>query len=150
MALHLLRGMPPQINGKDIDFERFVRLIGRLPQNHLFGSWTSRAPRRVDELDGGSVYYVVSREIRFRMPLVRVETVQEFQPDVPVDPKFANHVSLTCRCEIVMVDPRPVRFMRGWRYLEAKDAPPDLDQSQLQTDNDHGALPAELRELGLA
>ena len=120
MSLHLLRGMPPQINGRDIDFPMFRRMVRMWGPDHEFGSWTRRSPTRIKELEGGSIYYVVSREIRFRMPLLRIESVAEFQPDVPVDPKFANHVSLTCSCEIIMVEPRPVKYMRGWRYLEEK------------------------------
>lgn len=82
MTLHLLRNMPPHINGEPVDFPIFRRLVRRWGQqpDTVFGSWTRRAPRRVKELVGGSVYYVVSKEIRFRMPLVRIESVQDFQP----------------------------------------------------------------------
>jgi len=56
------------------------------------------------------------------------------------------------RCRIVMqpkvisVSPRPMRPFQGWRYLEAKDAPPDLSLEAF------GEAPPELaqklRELG--
>ena len=56
------------------------------------------------------------------------------------------------RCEISLADaliptaPQPRRAFQGWRYFEAKDAPPDLPAG------DGAALPQELarqlREIG--
>ena len=90
---------------------------------------------------------MVGKEIRFRMPLVRVETVADFDPAVPVEEKFRDHVSLTCECRIVMVAPRPVGFLRGWRYLADKDAPPDLVMPA--AGDPPPEMARELREMGL-
>ena len=47
---------------------------------------------------------------------------------------------------IVRVAPTPRRAFQGWRYLEHKDAPPDMDEEAF------GEIPAELarqlREVG--
>ena len=48
---------------------------------------------------------------------------------------------------VVLTVPTPRRAFQGWRYLEPKDAPPDLREL-----GDNDAVPAELarqlRELG--
>ena len=49
--------------------------------------------------------------------------------------------------EIIQVVPTKMRIFQGWRYLEAKDAPPDIGA------DDAGDMPAELaaelRDLGI-
>jgi hypothetical protein len=49
----------------------------------------------------------------------------------------------------VPVRPRPYRAFQGWRYLELKEAPPDLDQVARGATNMPEPLRRELRELGL-
>ena len=133
--LHLLRGMPPNVNGRPITFEKFKRLVPLWKgQGSYFGSWTRYAPRRVDEFDDdSSVYFVTKGETLFRMPLLGIEPVRGHYQDV--EPRFLNHVAIACAPEIVMVAAHKVRCMRGWRYLADADAPP--------------AMARELREMGL-
>jgi hypothetical protein len=85
------------------------------------GPWimrTRQTPKRAAELvDGGSLYRVFKGIILCRQPIVAVATVGE---------------GVTARCEVtldptpVRVAPTPRRAFQGWRYLETKDAPPDL------------------------
>ena len=49
---------------------------------------------------------------------------------------------------LVRVRPRAHRAFQGWRYLEAKDAPPDLAKSEV-ADELPEKLASELRALGL-
>ena len=49
----------------------------------------------------------------------------------------------------VPVRPRPYRAFQGWRYLDVKDAPPDLDRVAKGTSNMPEPMRRELRELGL-
>jgi hypothetical protein len=49
----------------------------------------------------------------------------------------------------VPVRPRPYRAFQGWRYLEAKDAPPDLARVGRRMTSLPEPLRRELRELGL-
>ena len=146
MPLHLLRGVPPNIDGEPVELEAFLRLC-RLweSKGHVFGSWTRNCPRRLDELKGGSVYFVRKGQTMFRMPLIAVCSVAEFcDPDPP--PKgYEAHTAFVCDPALVTVGSHPVRFLRGWRYLKGDDAPPDLPR-QLSTDYEHsGEMPPEMR-----
>jgi hypothetical protein len=55
--------------------------------------------------------------------------------------------NLVLKPELIPVAPRPRRPFQGWRYLEPKDAPPDIGSS-VDGDMPEG-LRRELAELGL-
>lgn len=150
MSLHLLRGVPPNINGEPVDLEAFKRLVRQWASQEgtVFGSWTRNAPRRVGELEGGSVYFVHKRKTVFRMPFLGLERVRDFQPDA--EPKYLDHVAICCAPALALVEPWPVRFLRGWRYLKGEDAPPDLPARLKGDDELPPAMERELKELGLA
>ncbi len=91
---------------------------------------TRQTPKRAAELiEGGSVYRVFKGMILCRQPVLAVETVGE---------------GVAARCEIVLspdivrVAPTPRRAFQGWRYLEANDAPQDLEAGET------GSMPPEL------
>lgn len=99
---------------------------------------TRQTPKRAAELiDGGSLYRVFKGVILCRQTILDVATVGE---------------GVTARCEVtldpepVRVAPTPRRAFQGWRYLEGKDAPPDLNDAA------DGDIPPELarqlREVG--
>jgi hypothetical protein len=79
---------------------------------------TRQTPKRAAELlDGGSLYRVFRGAILCRQRILAVDTVGDgasARCEVTVDP------------EIIRVAPTPRRAFQGWRYLEAKDVPPDL------------------------
>lgn len=99
---------------------------------------TRQTPKRASEMvDGGSLFRVFKGVILCRQRILDIRTVGE---------------GVAARCEVTL-DPEPVRVLptprrafQGWRYLEAKDAPADLEQDGF------GAIPPELarqlRELG--
>jgi hypothetical protein len=99
---------------------------------------TRQTPKRAaDLLDGGSLYRVFKGVILCRQAILAVDTVGEgvtARCEVTVDP------------EIMRVAPTPRRAFQGWRYLEPKDAPPDLGSVA------DGEIPSELarqlREVG--
>jgi len=111
-------------------------------RTHMAGEpWilrTRQTPKRAAEMvDGGSVYRVFKGAILCRQRILDVATVGEgpnARCEVTLDP------------EIVRVAPTPRRAFQGWRYLEPKDAPPDLPIEAF------GDIPTELarqlREVG--
>lgn len=79
---------------------------------------TRQTPKRAAEMvDGGSLYRVFKGVILCRQAVLDVNTVGE---------------GANARCEVtldptpVRVAPTPRRAFQGWRYLDPKDAPPDL------------------------
>lgn len=80
---------------------------------------TRQTPKRAAEMiEGGSVYRVFRGVILCRQRILDVSTVGE---------GVSARCEVTLDEEIVRVAPTPRRAFQGWRYLEAKDAPPDLD-----------------------
>jgi len=103
---------------------------------------TRMVPKRVDELlDGGSLYWVIRGQIMCRQDLV---TIRPF-----VDKEGVGRCRLVLRPKVVPVEPRPFRAFQGWRYLNAKDAPRDLDRAAPGARNMPENMRRELRELGL-
>jgi hypothetical protein len=103
---------------------------------------TRMFPKRAAELlDGGSIYWVIRGEILCR------ERILDIRPVIDRDGISRCQLVLDPTC--VLVQPRPYRAFQGWRYLEAKDAPPDLDRAAPGARDMPENLRRELRELGL-
>ena len=103
---------------------------------------TRMVPKRAAELlDGGSIYWVIRGEILCR------ETILDIRPFVDKDGIGRCRLVLDPKC--IPVRPRPYRAFQGWRYLDIKDAPPDLDRVARGATNMPEPLRRELRELGL-
>jgi hypothetical protein len=101
---------------------------------------TRMMPKRIgDLLDGGSLYWVIKGYVQVRQRLLGVRPF--------VDDEGIGRCRLMLEPKLVPTDWRPKRPFQGWRYLEPKDAPPDLRQGR--ADELPPALKAELRELGL-
>ena len=91
---------------------------------------TRQTPKRAAEMtEGGSVYRVFKGTILCRQPILQITTVGE-------GPNARCEVSLDP--EVVRVAPTPRRAFQGWRYLDPKDAPPDLSNEEF------GEAPADL------
>jgi hypothetical protein len=88
----------------------------------------------------GSVYWVIAGVIRCRQPILRLAEATDGQ-------------GLKC-CDIIMapdmvrVVPRPKSPFQGWRYLDPKDAPADLDAGGFAEEGS-AELALELSRLGL-
>jgi hypothetical protein len=81
---------------------------------------TRMTPKRAEDmLAGGSLYWVIKNRIVVRQKLLRFEAVTD------ADDKGMCRIHLDP--ELVRVSPRNKRPFQGWRYLEPKDAPADLD-----------------------
>lgn len=103
---------------------------------------TRMVPKRVDELlDGGSLYWVIRGQVMCRQELVAIRPF--------VDKDGVGRCRLVLRPKVVPVEPRPFRAFQGWRYLDSKDAPRDLDRAAPGARNMPEQMRRELRELGL-
>ncbi len=111
-----------------------------LSREHLHR--TRMVPKRADELaDGGSLYWVIRGQVMCRQRLIEVRPF--------VDKQGVGRCYLVLDPKVVLVEPRPWRAFQGWRYLEPKDAPRDLDRVAPGAKEMPEAMRRELRELGL-
>lgn len=110
----------------------------RSAQNGPWVMRTRQTPKRAAEIvEGGSLYRVYKGVILSRQRILQIDRVGE---------------GPSARCEalldeeVVRVAPTPRRAFQGWRYLDDRDAPPDMPQSL------DGEIPSELarqlREVG--
>jgi hypothetical protein len=103
---------------------------------------TRMVPKRADELcNGGSLYWVIRGQVMCRQRLIDVRPF--------VDKAGVSRCHLVLQPKLTLVEPRPWRAFQGWRYLEAKDCPRDLDCAAPGAKNMPEQLRRELRELGL-
>ena len=72
---------------------------------------TRMRPKRVEELIGGSLHWIVKHRIVARQEILRFEDRND------------GRIDIVCSAELITVPPKPKRAHQGWRYLEDKDAP---------------------------
>src|SRR5262249_42073566 len=110
------------------------------PREHLHR--TRMVPKRAAELiDGGSLYWLIRGQLMCRQRLLDVRPF--------VDREGGGRCYIALGPKVVLVEPRPWRAFQGWRYLEAKDAPRDLDRAAPGAKDMPETMRRELRELGL-
>ena len=79
---------------------------------------TRQTPKQAEQLlDGGSLYWVIKGIITARQRLLELR---------PLSIEGASYCGLVLDPALVEVRPRIQRAFQGWRYLQAKDAPPDM------------------------
>lgn len=76
---------------------------------------TRMRPKRMDELVGGSLHWIVKHRIVARQRILRLEDRSD------------GRIDIVCSSDLITVPPRPKRAHQGWRYLEDKDAPTGQD-----------------------
>jgi hypothetical protein len=142
MALHLIKLCVGCDSVKDLEDwirEKRRRTRGKKTE-HVHR--TRMVPKRATELvDGGSLYWVIRGELLCRQRLIDVRPY--------VDKGGVGRCQLVLASKVVPVKPRPWRAFQGWRYLESKDAPPDLERAAPGAKNMPEAMRRELRDLGL-
>ena len=69
---------------------------------------TRMRPKRMDELIGGSLHWIVKHRIIARQQILRF------------DDRSDGRIDIVCSDELVVVSPVPRRGHQGWRYLEAE------------------------------
>ena len=100
---------------------------------------TRHMPKRADEvLDGGSIYWVVKGWIVARQRIIDLR---------PMVKNGVSYCGIVFDKKVIPVRLSQQRAFQGWRYLEAKNAPPDSGASSDDVLPEH--LRRELAELGL-
>ena len=88
---------------------------------------TRMRTKRMEELVGGSLHWIVKHRIIARQQILRFEDRSDGRLDI------------VCSAELVVVPPKPKRAHQGWRYLADEDAPRGEDDG-----SGLGALPPRL------
>lgn len=104
-----------------------------------FALMTTRyLPKRVAEMEGGSLYWIIQHTIIGRSPILRFEENGQ------------GRYSMLLKPVLIAVHAQPKRAHQGWRYLEARDAPADLGEGEVDA---RSQMPPrmlnELSKLGL-
>ena len=101
---------------------------------------TRNRPRRAAEiLNGGSIYWIIRGVMSARQNIIDLVEVQRADGQVAC--------GLVLCPDLVATVPTKMRIFQGWRYLEAVDAPADMNDPV--DESMPPALVAELRELGV-
>ena len=97
--------------------------------------------RQADLLEGGSLYWVIKRQIRVRQQITDIE---EF-----IDGQGIRLCHLHLNPELVHTRLQARRPFQGWRYLTLQDAPVDTPHNIEVDDDMPEDMRSELTELGL-
>ena len=141
MVLHLIKlavGVDDLAHMKKLQAMR-RKQRGQAPRSPHW-VYTRNTPRRMDELEGGSLYWVVRGVIRCRQELVGFD--EDFDRE-----EARKYCRIKVRRTLVPTAPRACRAFQGWRYLIPGDAPPDLSRGD--TSDMPPEMAAELKRLGL-
>lgn len=141
MVLHLIKlavGVDDLAHMKKLQAMR-RKQRGQTPRSPHW-VYTRNTPRRMEELEGGSLYWVVRGVIRCRQELVGFD--EDFDKE-----EAHKYCRIKVKRSLIPTAPRACRAFQGWRYFTPDDAPPDLSKG------DTGDMPREmadeLRRLGL-
>ncbi len=144
MALHLIKLCVGCDSITDLEewIEENRALHRRLGREYEQTHTTRMVPKRVEEiLEGGSLYWVIKGQVAARQRLLDIRPF--------TDADGIGRCRLVLETKVVPVEPRPYRPFQGWRYLDPKDAPRDIDLKS----GDLASMPEDMRrelaELGL-
>jgi len=141
MPLHLIKLCVGVDSVKELEDWIKTRMKARKTRKDHIHRTRMVPKRRGELLAGGSLYWVIRGSVMCRQQLI---DVQPF-----VDKDGIGRCRLVLKPKVVLVTPRPYRAFQGWRYLAAKDAPPDLDRAAPGAAAMPETLRRELRDLGL-
>jgi hypothetical protein len=100
---------------------------------------TRMMPKRADEMVGkSSIYWVIAGSIVCR------QLIQRLQPYTDAEGK--DYCDIIMAPDLIRTIPYPKRPFQGWRYLDPKDAPPDIAANDAENSIE---IAAELARLGL-
>jgi hypothetical protein len=141
MPLHLIKLCVGCATVEDLEAWIAQRMRARRSRREHIHT-TRMVPKRRDELlAGGSLYWVIRGAVQCRQRLIDIRPFRDTQG--------IGRCRLVLEPDVVLVAPRPWRAFQGWRYLEAKDAPLDLERAAPGAAEMPETMRRELQELGL-
>lgn len=131
--------MPLHLTKVAFAIDHVDQLSERLAARHAAGeAMTTRyLPKRVAELDGGSLFWILKHRLVARSPILGFGEAEGGRAAIHLGPR------------LILVEARPKRAHQGWRYLEEADAPADLGGAGSGADELPPRLIGELVALGL-
>ncbi|MGX0901461.1 hypothetical protein ACSSV8_000015 [Roseovarius sp. MBR-79] len=140
MALHLIKLSVGTTGVDDLDaWHHDPRAQGAdgLPR-HVTRMW----PRREAEvLDGGSIYWVIQGLVQCRQRILRLDEV--------IGGDGIRRCAIVLEPGLIRTATAQKRPFQGWRYLDPRDAPPDLGRAHRNEESLPPALSAALAEIGV-
>lgn len=91
--------------------EALQNRIARRVSNGVVRVPTRMRPKRMEELVGGSLHWIVKHRMIARQQILRFEDRSD------------GRIDIVCSADLVAIPPRPKRAHQGWRYLADEDAP---------------------------
>lgn len=137
MPLHLLKLCvgPATIDELEARIAHNQAEARRIGESPITFHTTRMVPKRLSEIAGqGSIYWVMKGSIICRQAISAIEPV--------TGADGIGRCRLVLSPEVMPVIPRPCRPFQGWRYLEQRDAPIDLDKLSM---GDLTSMPESLR-----
>ena len=131
--------MPLHLTKVAFAIDHVDQLSERLATRYAAGeAMTTRyLPKRVAELDGGSLFWILKHRLVARSPILGFGEAEGGRAAIHLGPR------------LILVEARPKRAHQGWRYLEEADAPADLGGAGSGADELPPRLIGELVALGL-
>jgi hypothetical protein len=121
MSLNLIKLCVGASSVEDLEswIEETRLLAHRLGRPYQQIHTTRMLPKRASEIvPGGALYWVIKGFIAARQSVLKIEPF--------TDSDGISRCNLVLEPVVHLVIRRPCRPFQGWRYLDAKDAPPDL------------------------
>lgn len=107
-------------------------------RRHVTRMWP-KAEKRV--LAGGSLYWIIKGAILCRQRIVRLDEV--------IGDDGRTRCGIIMDPEVIRTASAPRRPFQGWRYLDPKDAPPDLAKTRKGDDSLPAGMAQALAEFGV-
>ena len=96
----------------------------------------NRPQRALDLIDGGSMYWVIKRQVKVRQRIIEVKEL--------ITHEGKKSAGIILENKLVKVRPTPMKPFQGWRYYQIEEIPPDIEDDVFSDDFNN-----ELSKLGL-
>ncbi|WP_262695291.1 DUF1489 domain-containing protein [Kordiimonas aquimaris] len=142
MTLHILK-----VAAGTSSVEELERVVARYsfedPElGHVMAMSSRNTPQRRDELlDGGSVFWIIKRQVVARASLVDIRSEER------LDGRKGCQMCIIPK--VIRTVPQAKNGFQGWRYFQPENAPADLITGDSEAGTGSPELAAELQTLGL-